>query len=58
MRKGGIVTDITFRNGRLVKMDFYTRSEETGRLPLSIGKILQMGIVKGKLYGKEHMFSR
>lgn len=57
--KGGIVTDITFRNGRLVKMDFYTRSEESRRVTFVYrGKSLQMGIVKGENYTvKEHMFS-
>ena len=59
MRKRWIVTDITFRNGRLVKMDFYTRSEESRQVTFIYrGKPLQMDIVKGENYTvKEHMFS-
>lgn len=49
--KGGIVTDITFHNGGLEKMDFYTTSGESRQVTFIYkDRYLQMNIIKGKYY--------
>ena len=53
MRKRRIVTDITFRNGRLVKMDFIPDRKRAVGLPLSIGENpCRWVLLRRKLYGK------
>ena len=49
--KGGIVTDIVFKDGRLERMKVYTEAEESIRITFIYrGKSIEMDIVKGQHY--------
>lgn len=58
--KGGIVTDIMFKEGRLERFEFYTTAQESKPVTFFYkGKSLQMNIEKGKNYViDESMFDK